>query len=125
MSRPTRNASIIASQRITKILKPLRNSFENLTVDEPSTNEVPVVPVQVPVQEPYVIDQEPVEVPVVPVKVPVEVPIVPVEVPSTHETDIENPFEETSSFVWKPLTTSYQHTPESVSYTHLRAHETG
>lgn len=42
MSRPTRNASIIASQRISKILKPLRNSFENLTVDESPSNEVVV-----------------------------------------------------------------------------------
>ena len=106
MSRPTRNASIIASQRITKILKPLRNSFENLTVDEPSTNEVPaVVPVEVPLVVPAVV---PIEVPAV---VPVEVPAV---VPSDHPSPNETSLEEPHSFVWKPLTSSYQHTPEYI-----------
>jgi hypothetical protein len=118
MSRPTRNASIIASQRITKILKPLRNSFENLTVDEPSINEVPaVVPAVVPVEVPVVVSAVvpavvPVEVPaVVPAVVPVEVPAA---VPSDHPLPNETSLEEPHSFVWKPLTSSYQHTPEYI-----------
>lgn len=93
MSRPVRNASIIASQRISKILKPLRNSFENLTVDETPINHAEDAVVTITNE----VEEKPIDHVIPSLQDETIIPI--------HEEDSQKePEPQSESFTWTPPT---------------------